>query len=181
MLLRMGTDKDEKSILHILGVCSNEFVPPLSMRSSVFDPKVGEDTSVIDYYKEIQNQHMLLLEVGGEIVGLISFSEQVSPSRDLEVNCSENIYYISTSLILPKYRGAGWGYYLNGAMVELSREMGKSLLRRTWSTNQRQIRLLESLGFVPVKRMPRINHIESVYYFLKNVRVYETNLVRCLS
>ena len=134
-------------IMELLSLCDQEFIPPLSARSSTIQsnlgPQGGKREGPVAYFENIQHQPAFLAVDDGRVVGFMSLKknyvcEEIPPSH------SPNVY-VTTVIVHPHYRRHG---ITNGFYHHLFKKFGwGNVFTRTWSTNLSHIRILSSLKF----------------------------------
>lgn len=143
---------------------SNEFVPPLTARSSTTqamlkDGSIGASNS---YFDEMLTQDNLLLVEGCQLQGFLSFR---APHRDARLPEMGDCIYVSTIAVRPTARGRGFSRLLYEKLFDLPGSLPKWILLRTWSTNTHHLHLLAALGFILLFTVPddRGLGIDTVY------------------
>lgn len=167
-VVRDETEKQE--VRDLLAACDNDFVPPLSARSSTtqqsWEGAAGGD-GVAAYAKTLLEQSVALWKQDGRTVGLLSFRPEyvceALPGRP-------TVCYLSTLCVSPACRGQGLARRIYEAVIAWAHEQlpGRPIALRTWSTNAAQLRLMKKLGFTCVLRLPddRGPGVDTVYYRL---------------
>lgn len=163
-----------KEIEEFLAEVADDFVPSLRVRSpndKVFD---NVDKGGVSYYLEglIKggNDFILLKEKKeGKLIGLLSYRVMKSLIRS-----KERVIYVPIIAVRRQYRGLGLSKVLYNFLFKISREIlkedkeVKGIETRTWHTNEKIKKVLESLGFELVAKLE--NHrgegIDTEYYFL---------------
>ena len=154
-------------IMELLSLCDQEFIPPLSARSSTIQsnlgPQGGKREGPVAYFENIQHQPAFLAVDDGRVVGFMSLKknyvcEEIPPSH------SPNVY-VTTVIVHPHYRRHG---ITNGFYHHLFKKFGwGNVFTRTWSTNLSHIRILSSLKFYEHCRLEddRGPGIDTIYYY----------------
>ena len=154
-------------IMELLSLCDQEFIPPLSARSSTIQsnlgPQGGKREGPVAYFENIQHQPAFLAVDDGRVVGFMSLKknyvcEEIPPSH------SPNVY-VTTVIVHPHYRRHG---ITNGFYHHLFKKFGSgNVFTRTWSTNLSHIRILSSLKFYEHCRLEddRGPGIDTIYYY----------------
>ena len=92
-------------IMELLSLCDQEFIPPLSARSSTIQsnlgPQGGKREGPVAYFENIQHQPAFLAVDDGRVVGFMSLKknyvcEEIPPSH------SPNVY-VTTVIVHPHY------------------------------------------------------------------------------
>lgn len=159
-------DKYDVEILDLLSEGDEEFVPPLSARSSTTQSDLRGGTKagsgVLNYFNELKKQKILVAVEKGKLIGFVSFKENFVNDVIGEEQLP-NIY-ISTLLVAKSGRGKG----LTGKMYEFLFDEYKDfdVFTRTWSTNEAHIKILSRFGFetLSVLENDRGNGIDTVYF-----------------
>lgn len=96
----------------------------------------------------------------GNVAGFLSYISD----RPMDIKGFPCVEYLSTILVEKNCRGRGISKKLYEKFIELS--AGKSIVTRTWSTNESHLGLLSKLGFVEIKRIKddRGDGIDTVYF-----------------
>ena len=166
ILANFEQDKYDNEILTMLNQGDSEFVPPLSARSSTTQSDLtGTATShdgVLNYFKELKKQKILVAVENEKLVAFVSYKENYT-NDIIDTACVPNIY-ISTLLVAPYGRGQG----LTRKMYEFlfNEYKNANVFTRTWSTNEAHIKILLGFGFETIKvlKNDRGNGIDTVYF-----------------
>lgn len=155
---------DDKEILHsmlgILSLTSREFVPALHLRNSAQQTELklleekGSSQGFVDetpfgYFETIKDQSVVVNISGDAIVGFLTYSENTAKIDGVMVY-RPNLY-INTVVVHPDFRGNGAARQMYARLFEEYKKHHVYL--RTWSTNVRQLSVLNSLGFRVCKRI----------------------------
>ena len=159
-------DRYDDEILDLLSEGDEEFVPPLSARSSTTQSDLSGGTKagdgVLNYFNELKKQKILVAVEKGKLIGFVSFKENFV--NDIIGEEQLPNIYISTLLVAKSGRGKG----LTGKMYEfLFKEYeNNKVFTRTWSTNEAHIKILSRFGFetLSVLENDRGNGIDTVYF-----------------
>ena len=155
----------------ILTLCRNsdqEFIPPLSQRSSTTQGNLigGGENGIDAYCTEVLRQPILACIEGDMLLGFVSFKENYTPEHYPDTKLP-NIY-ISTLILSPESRGKGLTKKLYTYLFT-ERFPNRSIYTRTWSTNAAHLKILRNFGFSEILCIP--NHrgigIDTVYYGLE--------------
>lgn len=155
-------------IRRLLEATEDEFVPSLSTREGTTQTE-GLDRqrndALEEYYQDCIEQSFVLAHEGADVYGFLSFRPGYAIDALGEYTPSA---YVSTIIVDPDHRREG---YARGMYLELLTNVPDSVgepyvTTRTWSTNERHLRLLNELGFELLKRIEndRGNGIDTVYY-----------------
>ena len=139
----------------------NEFVPPLSSRTSSTQKdflKKEKGDGIKTYFEQLKTQRFLSVCEENTLIGFASFKENYTCN---EVKELPNIY-VSTIVVSPLSRGKGVTSKIYDALFKKY----NTIFTRTWSTNYAHIKILERLSFKPVKTLPndRGNGIDTIYF-----------------
>lgn len=161
--------KYSNEILELVKLGDNDFVPPLSQRTSTVQSDLtgsncgSKANGVLSYFNEMMDQTVLGIVSNETLMGFASFRENMISSVITEAD-TPNIY-LSTILIHPDARGKGittgiYKYLINSYCVE------KNIFTRTWSTNAAHIAVLKKFEFEEIHRIPndRGAGIDTVYF-----------------
>lgn len=150
-------------IIELLTEADEEFVPPLSSRTSttqVFGDgersaaQVGE--GVEPYFEGLTGQSLIACtDDGGTLAGLMSFR----PGFEHESFLANPSAYISTIIVRKSQRRQGltmamYGTILDPDFVTKAAPQAGSVSTRTWSSNTDHLGILERLGFELVEEIP---------------------------
>ena len=155
-----------KEIVDLLTESDNDFVPPLSKRSSPLDKSFDVSNRVngiFSYFEEMKKQEILAAFEGDEMLGFVSYR------RDFvnEIITKEEFpnIYVSTLVLKKSARGRGLTKIMYSYLFsELYAD--RSVFTRTWSTNFAHTKILQCFGFSEIirKENDRGNGIDTVYY-----------------
>jgi len=166
ILTKSEQDKYDNEILDMITKSDAEFVPPLSARSSTTQSNlrgsINVSDGVLNYFKELKKQRILVATAGGQLLGFVSFKENFVNGKIGEEDLP-NIY-ISTLLVSPEGRGKG----LTSKMYEIlfAEYENANIFTRTWSTNEAHIKILSKFGFeaMLILKNDRENGIDTIYF-----------------
>ncbi len=149
----------------MLSAADNEFVPPLSSRSSSTQQdfsKSDKNDSIEKYFEQLKSQRFAAVFESGELIAFVSYKEDYTCP---EISAKElpNIY-LSTLVVSPKARGKGVTTALYKTLF--SEYENVNIFTRTWSTNIAHIKILQKYGFdvIKVLKNDRGNGIDTVYF-----------------
>lgn len=154
-----GTD-----ILELLAESDNEFVPPLSSRSSTTQKNLNETTQYADtsrYFEKMKTQQFILAIYKNKVAGFLSYI----PGIIIEELCEwGEIEYVSTIIVRKNMRKKRIATNLYRVLIE--RSSSRKIVTRTWSTNTGHINLLGKLAFNEILRIEngRGEGIDTVYF-----------------
>lgn len=166
VLTKSEQDKYDNEILDMLRESDDEFVPPLSARSSTTQSDLTQTTrannGVLNYFEEVKKQKILIAVEDEKLLAFVSFKENFV-SEKIGEECLPNIY-ISTVLVSPNGRGRGITGKMYGVLFE--EYENTNVLTRTWSTNEAHIKILSKLDFekMSVIKNDRGEGIDTVYF-----------------
>lgn len=155
-------------ILEMLTASDQEFVPPLSARSSTTQQNLSSGDScpdgIFQYYTQLQTQKVMAAVEGDRLLAFVSYIENHVSGPITEAD-TPNIY-LSTLVMRPEARGKGLTKKLYTQLFGTYKPA--PVFTRTWSTNAAHLRILQFFGFETVKILP--NHrgpgIDTVYFKL---------------
>ena len=169
MEIRILEKEEQQSIYDdvykMLEAAENEFVPPLSSRSSSTQQDFStraKNNSIAQYFQQLKNQRFAVAFEDGALIAFVSYKENYScteiPQKELP-----NIY-MSTLIVSPNARGKGVTKALYGRLF--SEYENVNIFTRTWSTNIAHIKILQSYGFeiIQVIKNDRGNGIDTIYF-----------------
>ena len=170
MEIRILEKEEQQSIYDdaykMLEAADNEFVPPLSSRSSSTQRNFSENLKSRDgirqYFEQLKNQRFAAAYEDGALIAFVSYKENYS-SAEIHKKELPNIY-ISTLIVSPSARGKGVTKALYGRLF--SEYENVNIFTRTWSTNIAHIKILEKYGFkvIQVIKDDRGNGIDTIYF-----------------
>lgn len=150
----------------MLEAADNEFVPPLSFRSSSTQQNLSGNTQNADgiqqYFTQLKGQRLAAAFEKGQLIAFVSYKENYT-CTEIPQDALPNIY-ISTLVVSPSARGKGVTKALyNKLFAEYE---GVNIFTRTWSTNTAHIKILEGYGFSIIKVLEndRGNGIDTIYF-----------------
>jgi ribosomal protein S18 acetylase RimI-like enzyme len=158
------TGLEQRSLELLVEEVSDEFVPPLSTRSSstqaVLASASGSASS--SYFDEMLMEHCLLLVECDRLQGFLSFR---TFHRDARLPQMGICIYVSTISVRPAARGRGLARLLYHKLLGLPETLPAWILLRTRSTNTHHLQLLDTLGFKHLLTVPngRDPGVDSVY------------------
>lgn len=154
--VRRVAPREHEAVLRLLlTAADDEFVPPLSSRTSTVQQQLGpaqrRAAGIGVYLDALLAQELLVVEDGDEVLGFLSFR----PDHVIAVPGRAPLgpaAYVTTIVVAAaaRGRGAGRALYL-GLFDEIA---GGAVATRTWSRNDAHLSLLASLGFVEAVRLP---------------------------
>ena len=153
------------SAYRLLAEADNEFVPPLSSRSSSTQQNFSntlQSDNITTYFEQLKNQRFAVVFEEGELIAFVSFKENYTCS-EIGENEIPNIY-LSTLVVSPMARGKG---VTTALYQKLFTEYAKvNIFTRTWSTNFAHIKILGKYGFEVIKVLKddRGNGIDTIYF-----------------
>lgn len=162
-------NKDEQAvyydeILRTLVAGDEEFVPPLSARSSTtqaeLDGNEKSEDGILKYFEEMKTQRIMVATEGDKLLAFVSFRENY---KNDEISDVPNIY-LSTLIVKPETRGMGVTRKMYTELFDLYKSV--SIFTRTWSTNLAHIKILAGFGFETLCTLEnhRGNGIDTVYF-----------------
>lgn len=159
--------KYREEMLEMMRQADNDFVPPLSARTSTLQKDLASYESVSNgielYFEEMSKQIILGAFEDDFLLAFLSYRKDYT-NDVIKEDKLPNIYF-STLVAKPEAKGKRIGYQLFGhAYHTLYPEC--HAFTRTWSTNGAQIHMLPQMGFREIKRIvnDRGEGIDTVYY-----------------
>lgn len=153
------------SAYRLLAEADNEFVPPLSSRSSSTQQNFSntlQSDNITTYFEQLKSQRFAAVFEEGELIAFVSFKENYTCS-EIGENEIPNIY-LSTLVVSPMARGKG---VTTALYQKLFTEYAKvNIFTRTWSTNFAHIKILGKYGFEVIKVLKddRGVGIDTIYF-----------------
>lgn len=152
---RAAPDALAADLHRLLTEADEEFVPPLSARSSTLQqalgPRQARAAGIDAYLAAVLGQELLVAEDAAHVLGFLSWRRDHTvavPGR----SPLGPLAYVTTVVVTAAARGRGVGRALYGALL---RELaGGAVATRTWSRNDAHLALLASLGFAEAVRLP---------------------------
>ncbi len=163
---------ETEAMYRILTECDRDFYPPLSARSSTrqlsWDGQTAGHDGVRDYYQVLLKQENLFWKEDGEIAGFLSFVPYYTCEH---LKDYEEICYLTTLCVSPKFRGRGLSPRIYGAVFDYIHRtyLNSTIAFRTWSTNAAQMYLVKKLGLTEILRLKddRGPGVDTIYYVLE--------------
>ena len=158
-----------KEIVDLLTESDNDFVPPLSKRSSPLDKSFGAsngENGILSYFEEMKRQEILAVFEGKEMLGFVSYRHDFT--SDIITKEELPNIYVSTLVLKKSARGRGLTKIIYSHMFsELYAD--RRIFTRTWSTNLAHTKILSGFGFSEIfrKENDRGIGIDTVYYCKK--------------
>lgn len=157
--------KQEEQIFNILCEADKEFIPHLSNRTSTYQNNLlfnlEDEKLPYSYFDKIKMQSALMAVQNDDIVGFMSFVEEY----EIELGGKRyDTLYLSTLIVKKEYRKQGISFNLYKNLMDTFSD--KSIITRTWSTNESHLKLLDKLGFELLECIEndRGIGIDTVYY-----------------
>ena len=166
------SEEERKAVYQILKECNDDFVPPLSKRSTTFQTDwtntQDSEEGIKSYFDEIIRQNNVLLKKDGKVIAFLSFKV---PYTCEALEAYQPLCYLTTLCMDKRYRG----FKLTPAIYEYTQECihrlypEYSIGLRTWSTNKAQLHMMEQMGFscVACLKNDRGEGIDTVYFVKK--------------
>lgn len=159
-------------ILEMLYMSDDEFVPPLSARSSTTQKDLTSsqktDDGILQYFEEMKSQRFMVALEGGKVMAFVSYRENYINNEITEAY-TPNIY-LSTLIMRPEARGKGLTKTMYSLLFK-EYETGY-ICTRTWSTNIAHKKILDFYNFSTFATLPddRGKGIDTVYFMKEPVR-----------
>jgi ribosomal protein S18 acetylase RimI-like enzyme len=147
------TQLEQRSLELLVEEVSDEFVPPLTTRSSTTQAVLASasGSASSSYFDELLMQHCLLLIECDQLQGFLSFR---TFHRDARLPQIGICIYVSTISVRPAARGRGLARLLYQKLLGLPKTLPAWILLRTRSTNTHHLQLLDNLGFKHLLTVP---------------------------
>lgn len=173
MQFKILTEQDKvnykQTILETMRLCDNDFVPPLSARSSTTQKALiggkSSEEGLVSYMTEMLSQVVLGAFEEDTLLGFVSFKENYT-NDVISDNNLPNIY-LSTLMLKSEARGKNltqkmYDYLFNTLYAD------RNIFTRTWSTNFAHLKILEKFDFKLIKTIKndRGNNIDTFYFSL---------------
>ena len=158
-------ERHAAEVRRLLESCGDEFVPPLSTRTSTHQTDLygreGQGTQTGGYFFELEQQPFILALSGARVVAFLSYI--VGYPVECGGGCLLTMY-VTTICADPEYRHRGIATALYRFLER--RSSSGYLSVRTWSTNVAHMTLLRSLGYQELVRIHDDGGrgIDTVYY-----------------
>lgn len=172
MVLKILTKAEQEAfgpqILELLTASDQEFVPPLSARSSTTQQNLTAGEScpegIRSYYDQLQTQKVMAAVEGDRLLAFVSYIENYTGGPVTRAD-TPNIY-LSTLVMRPEARGKGLTKKLYAQLFDACKPY--PVFTRTWHTNAAHIRILDFFGFetLAVLKDHRGPGIDTVYFKL---------------
>ena len=170
MEIKILTDKEKEmvfdQILDMLVAADNDFIPPLSSRTSTTQSNLtgGEKCpdGVKNYFEEMKPQMLLTVSENGKVLGFMSYKENYV-NGPIKEEDTPNIY-LSTMIVRSECRGRGISTAIYGHLTE--KYSDRNIFTRTWATNASHTKTLSRYGFETLCVLPndRGEGIDTVYF-----------------
>ena len=153
-------------ILDMLIASDEEFVPPLSARTSTTQSDLTgtkkDNGGILSYFEELKKQKILVATENDKLIGFVSFKENFENDK-IENTELPNIY-ISTLIVSPDGRGKGLTYKMYESLFKEYENV--NVFTRTWSTNTAHIKILSRFNFKTfcVLENDRGKGIDTIYF-----------------
>jgi ribosomal protein S18 acetylase RimI-like enzyme len=149
------TQLEQRSLELLVEEVSDEFVPPLSTRSSTTQAVLSSasGSAASSYFDEMLMEHCLLMIERDELQGFLSFR---TFHRDTRLPQIGICIYVSTISVRPAARGRGLARLLYQELLGLPETLPAWILLRTRSTNTHHLQLLDTLGFKHLLTVPNV-------------------------
>jgi ribosomal protein S18 acetylase RimI-like enzyme len=158
------TQLEQRSLELLIEEVSDEFVPPLTTRSSTTQAVLASasGSASSSYFDELLMQHCLLLIECDQLQGFLSFR---TFHRDFRLPQIGICIYVSAISVRPAARGRGLARLLYQKLLGLPETFPAWILLRTRSTNTHHLQLLDSLGFKHLLTVPHYRDpgVDSIY------------------
>jgi len=159
-------------ILEMLYMSDDDFVPPLSARSSTtqkdFTSSQKTKDGILQYFEEMKSQRFMAVLEDGKVMAFVSYRENYINSVITEAY-TPNIY-LSTLIMRPEARGKGLTKMMYRLLFKEYED--KYICTRTWSTNIAHKKILDFYNFSTFATLPddRGKGIDTVYFMKEPAR-----------
>lgn len=159
-------EKYYDEILKMLILGDDEFVPPLSSRSSTTqsDLSSGEKSNdgILKYFEEMKKQRIMVATEGDNLLAFVSYRENYT-NNEIKEKDIPNIY-LSTLIVKPEARGMKLTQMMYEALFKTYEKV--NIFTRTWSTNIAHIKILGKFSFETLCTLKddRGKGIDTVYF-----------------
>lgn len=148
----------EMDLWHLLCLADQEFVPPLSQRSSTTDRnltgRARHDAQPVEYWKSLRTQGILVASHEEKVSAFMSYRPSYTLAPSLTALPASIIAtYVSTVIVEPSRRGHGLTESFYRHLRTLADMRSESIATRTWSTNYSHLKILDRLGFEEFSRI----------------------------
>lgn len=153
-------------ILEMLIAGDDDFVPPLSTRSSTTqkDLTSGKKSreGILNYFEEMKKQRFAVALENDNLLAFVSYKENYT-NNEITTGHLPNIY-LSTLISKPEARGKRLTQLLYGTLFDHYKDC--NILTRTWSTNGAHIHILSKFNFETLCTLKndRGEGIDTVYF-----------------
>ena len=166
LLNEQEKQKYSNDIISMMKESDNDFVPPLSARSSTLQSylKGGCNSGdVLPYFNEMIKQEILAVIEDNKMLGFVSFKKDFTNDK-ITAKTLPNIY-LSTLILAKVARGKGLTVKLYDHLFN-TLYPDRSIFTRTWSTNFAHKKILGKFDFTELARIEndRGINIDTVYY-----------------
>lgn len=159
--------KEEKilfkaDIINMLVESDDEFLPPLSKRTSPRDKTFSHDNvssdGILSYFNAMIEQEIMVSLDGDRLVGFVSYYENYESGQKPNI-------YVSTLIVAKAARGLGITSTMYSYLFD-KLYSDRYVYTRTWSTNIAHTKILSRFGFSEFNRIKdeRGIGIDTVYF-----------------
>lgn len=166
LLTQIEQEKYYEQIFEMMIAGDNDFIPPLSARSSTTQKDLTASQGSIEglksYFEEMKKQRFMVCLDGEILVSFVSFKENFTNDKIHDEDLP-NIY-LSTLIMRPEYRGQKVTQTLYGTLFDIYKDSG--VFTRTWSTNVPHIKILSKFDFETIATLKddRGEGIDTIYF-----------------
>ncbi|GFN33487.1 GNAT family N-acetyltransferase [Paenibacillus xylaniclasticus] len=144
-----------------------DFIPPLSSRENTYQTNLSalpsQKQQPKQYFETLKEQSFILALDGEVVVGFVSFRPHYL-SQDIDDGLPT--LYVTTIIVEETYRGQGITTRFYAELAKIANHYNQPIMTRTWSTNDKHIRVLHKIGMEEIKRIQngRGLGLDTVYY-----------------
>ncbi|MBQ4518682.1 MAG: GNAT family N-acetyltransferase [Clostridia bacterium] len=159
-------------ILEMLYMSDDDFIPPLSARSSTTQKDLTSsqktEDGILQYFEEMKSQRFMVALEDGKVMAFVSYRENYVNGVITEAY-TPNIY-LSTLIMRPEARGKGLTKTMYSLLFKEYED--RFICTRTWSTNIAHKKILDFYNFSTFATLPddRGKGIDTVYFMKKPAR-----------
>ncbi len=156
----------EDELLELLTEGDEEFVPPLSARSSTTQADLSGtekvSNGIVSYFEEMKKQKMLIATKDGKLIAFVSYRENFTN----DIISDKDLPNIYLSTLIVRLDGRGQGLTQKMYDILFKEYENTNIFTRTWSTNGAHIKILSKFGFetIHVLKDHRGQGIDTVYF-----------------
>ncbi len=162
------TEAQKEDVMNLLIEADNDFIPPLSSRSSTVNQNPAstdpEFKIPLEYFDELNTQKFILATDKGRIVAFLSYKDDML----LKIKEQEEVVtYISTVIVQKDIRNQGIAHKLLATCIKKCNKSKTLVSSATWNKNSAYGIVLYDFGFAPFKVIENDNDngVHTVYFY----------------